>query len=345
MNRTTCSPWLTCLCVAAPAFKTWNCSARTRLPRCPGRAPYSRSDHRWRFLPTLFAKASIETFSGHHQRHAPAVCGPANRQPSSSKPIIDMDGFLVETTGQCKQGMDIAYDGTWGYHALVLTLANTGEVLSVVNRSGNRPSQEGAAEQVDRAMRVCFDGGFRRVLLRGDSKFTQTAHLDRWDDDPRVRFIFGFEAAQNLKGIAEDLPEPCLAAVAASGPLCGQDPARVRVRTTSKKPVVVAREFENQRLQSRGGRRIQLSADGLHEDVSHGGRQEEHLGGERRASFCSIRSCTSSTSPMTGSARPTRSSSRPTIVATRRTCWRNCTAACGRCTLRSTTWRAIGLTW
>jgi hypothetical protein len=25
--------------------------------------------------------------------------------------------------------MDIAYDGTWGYHALVLTLANTGEVL------------------------------------------------------------------------------------------------------------------------------------------------------------------------------------------------------------------------
>jgi hypothetical protein len=43
-----------------------------------------------------------------------------------------MDGFLVETTGQCKQGMDIAHDGTWGYHALVLTLANTGEVLGLV---------------------------------------------------------------------------------------------------------------------------------------------------------------------------------------------------------------------
>lgn len=47
---------------------------------------------------------------------------------------IDMDGTLVETTGQCKQGMDIAYDGTWAYHPLVLTLANTGEVLSLVNR-------------------------------------------------------------------------------------------------------------------------------------------------------------------------------------------------------------------
>ncbi len=56
--------------------------------------------------------------------------------------IIDMDGFLVETTGACKQGMDIAYDGTWGYHALVLTLANTGEALRVVNRSGNPRRRE-----------------------------------------------------------------------------------------------------------------------------------------------------------------------------------------------------------
>ena len=39
--------------------------------------------------------------------------------------VLDMDGFLVETTGQCKRGMDIGHDGTWGYHALVLTLACT----------------------------------------------------------------------------------------------------------------------------------------------------------------------------------------------------------------------------
>ena len=163
--------------------------------------------------------------------------------------IIDMDGFLVETTGQCKQGMDIAYDGTWGYHALVLTLANTGEVLSVVNRSGNRPSQEGAAEQVERVTAVCFRGGFRSILYRGDSKFAQTEHLDRWDDDPRIRFIFGFEAAPNLKGIAEDLP------ARAWRPL--QRPERYAVKTKPrlrpdnvKEAIVVAREFENQRLQS-----------------------------------------------------------------------------------------------
>jgi len=163
--------------------------------------------------------------------------------------IIDMDGFLVETTGACKQGMDIAYDGTWGYHALVLTLANTGEALSVVNRSGNRPSQEGAAEQVDRTVQVCFRGGFRRVLLRGDTKFAQTEHLDRWDADPRVRFIFGYEALPNLKAIAEDLP------ASAWRPL--QRPARYAVSTQPrprpdnvKEAIVVARQFENQRLRS-----------------------------------------------------------------------------------------------
>jgi len=163
--------------------------------------------------------------------------------------IVDMDGFLVETTGQCKRGMDIAYDGTWGYHALVLSLANTGEVLRVVNRPGNRPSQEGAAEQIDHILPVCFRGGFRRVLLRGDTKFAQTEHLDRWDDDRRVRFLFGYEATANLKAIAEDLP------ARAWRPL--QRPARYRVKTQPrqrpdnvKEAVVVQRQFENQRLQS-----------------------------------------------------------------------------------------------
>jgi hypothetical protein len=145
--------------------------------------------------------------------------------------------------------MDIAYDGTWGYHALVLTLANTGEVLSIVNRPGNRPSHEGAAALVDQATAVCFRGGFRRVLLRGDTKFSQSEQLDRWDDDPRIRFLFGFEAMANLKAIAEDLP------ARAWRPLLR--PARYEVKTTTrarpdnvKEAVVVAREFENQRLRS-----------------------------------------------------------------------------------------------
>jgi hypothetical protein len=169
--------------------------------------------------------------------------------PFFEQAIVDMDGCLVETTGQCKQGMDIAYDGTWGYHALVLSLANTGEVLRVINRPGNRPSQEGAAEQVDQALALCFRGGFRGVLLRGDSKFSQTGQLDGWDDDPRVHFLFGYEAMPNLKARAEQLPAE------AWRPL--QRPARYTVKSQPrrrpdnvKEAIVVAREFENQRLQS-----------------------------------------------------------------------------------------------
>ncbi len=160
---------------------------------------------------------------------------------------IDMDGTLVATTGACKRGMDIAYDGTWGYHPLVLSLANTGEVLGLVNRPGNRPSHEGAAAEVDRAVDICFRGGFRHVLLRGDNDFSQTEHLDRWDADGRITFAFGYEAAPNLMGIAEDLPS------SAWQPL--QRPARYEVKTQPrrrpdkvKEAIVVARGYENLRL-------------------------------------------------------------------------------------------------
>src|SRR5262249_42118673 len=161
----------------------------------------------------------------------------------------DVDGTLVGTDGACKGGMDIAYDGTWGYHPLVLTLANTGEVLRLVNRPANRPSHEGAAAEIDKALAVCFRGGFRHVVLRGGTGLSPPADLDRWSADPRVRSISGDEAAPNLAARAEALPER------AWRPL--QRPPGYEVQTQPrarpdnvKEAVVVRRGFENIKLRS-----------------------------------------------------------------------------------------------
>jgi hypothetical protein len=120
--------------------------------------------------------------------------------------FLDADGTLAPTEGWCKQGVDISYKGTWGYHPLVVSLASTAEPLFLVNRSGNRPSHEHADGYLDKAAAPCRRAGFRRITLRGDTDFTQTRHLDRWDADG-IRFLFGIDAMPNLKDLAERLPE------------------------------------------------------------------------------------------------------------------------------------------
>ncbi|MEK6239450.1 MAG: IS1380 family transposase [Planctomycetales bacterium] len=161
--------------------------------------------------------------------------------------IIDMDGVMVETSGECKSGMDINYKGQWGYHPLIVSLANTGELLSLVNRSGNRPSHEGAAAELDRAISLCLEAGFASVLARGDTDFSQTKYLDGWDDDPRVRFIFGMDASPTLNGLADDLPAN------AWRPLSRRPRRQVKTSPRSrparvKEQIVRDREFKNIRL-------------------------------------------------------------------------------------------------
>jgi Transposase DDE domain group 1 len=152
--------------------------------------------------------------------------------------IIDADGSMVETTGACKQGMDVSHDGQWGYHPLIVSLANTQEVLFLVNRSGNRPSHEGAAAYLDRAVTLCRQAGFRKIVLRGDTDFSQTAHLDRWQA-AGIGFVFGFDAHATLVETAQRLPERAWQLL--------PRPVRQPVTTPRRRPAQVKEEIVRRR--------------------------------------------------------------------------------------------------
>ena len=122
---------------------------------------------------------------------------------------IDVDGTLAPTLGDKKEGMDMSYKGVWGYHLwgyhpLIVSLANTGEVLYLVNRPGNVASHKGAAEWIDRAGGL-VEPHVERVCVRGDTDFSLTAHFDRWSEE--ADFIFGYDAQPGMVKRAEALEE------------------------------------------------------------------------------------------------------------------------------------------
>jgi len=160
--------------------------------------------------------------------------------------VLDVDGTLVPTLGECKQGMDIAYNGTWGFHPLIVSLSNTQEPLVIENRSGNRPSHDNAAVRIDQAVRWCREAGFKRVRVRGDTDFTQTRHLDRWDQEG-VEFVFGIDAMRNLKELASGLDPKVWKRLHRQEKYVRQGPERERPART-KEEVVRERGFQNVRL-------------------------------------------------------------------------------------------------
>jgi hypothetical protein len=161
--------------------------------------------------------------------------------------VIDLDGVVAPTNGACKQGMDISYKGEWGYHPLLVTFANTGEILYVKNRSGNRPSYEDAHIYINECIKFLRAAGFKVIRFRGDTDFSQTAYLDGWDAQG-VLFVFGIDAMPNLVDIAESLENTAWERL--------ERPPKYEVKTKPrgkrenvKEKIVEAREYRNMILE------------------------------------------------------------------------------------------------
>lgn len=61
---------------------------------------------------------------------------------------------------------------------------------------GEMPEHEGAADRLDESVVLLRRAGVERITLRGDTDFSQTKHLDRWNRGG-VKFACGFQADSN----------------------------------------------------------------------------------------------------------------------------------------------------
>lgn len=128
---------------------------------------------------------------------------------------------------------------------LIVSLANTKEALSWVNRPGNAASHSGSVEWIDRAVELVAQAA-GSVTSRGDTDFPHTEQLARWEQAGR-KFILGFDAHPQLGGLAESLQKQAgepLERLPKYEMLTEPRPKAFRY----KEQVVGEREFENKKL-------------------------------------------------------------------------------------------------
>jgi hypothetical protein len=121
--------------------------------------------------------------------------------PGSSRLVIDVDSTICEAAGKAKQGAAFGYTKVLGYHPLLATRADTGEVLHARMRKGSANTQRGAGRFVDELVaRVRSAGAVGEIVMRFDSGF--------WSNDTiaslgRLNVRYTMAVQTNNKGPAK----------------------------------------------------------------------------------------------------------------------------------------------
>ena len=139
----------------------------------------------------------MEAVNGHALERAWA----AGAGPEDTALVIDIDSTICEVDGNQKQGAAFGYTHSLGYHPLLATRADTGEVLHARMRKGSANTQRGAVRFIDELIaRVRRAGASGELTVRVDSGFWSNetiAALNRLD----VRYTMAVRCG--TKGIAD----------------------------------------------------------------------------------------------------------------------------------------------
>jgi Transposase DDE domain group 1 len=102
--------------------------------------------------------------------------------PGNGRLVVDVDSFVGETFGRSKQGAAFGYTRVRGYHPILATRADTGEVLHIRLRKGSANTSRGIGRFLDELLaRVARAGASGPRLLRADSGFWNQRTFDRLD--------------------------------------------------------------------------------------------------------------------------------------------------------------------
>jgi hypothetical protein len=124
----------------------------------------------------------LRAFTFGHVRQLDRVLGEtltrawkAGAGPGEGRLTVDVDSFVGQVFGHAKQGAAFGYTRKRGYHPIVATRAETGEVLHIRLRNGSANTSRGMLRFCDELIaRVERAGATGPKLLRADSGFWST---------------------------------------------------------------------------------------------------------------------------------------------------------------------------